>query len=129
MKTSIIYWGIICFIFLSCSQSSSKKDVTEIVITNSVPELSLTHDSLTAINEIGIGDIAVADTFLMILQPDKEDILNVYSLPTHSDLQVHARKWEEAPTKLYILLLSHNLLKRKVRSAQSCVPIKSLQPY
>ncbi|MBE7401153.1 hypothetical protein IN666_16855 [Bacteroides fragilis] len=82
MKTSIIYWGIICFIFLSCSQSSSKKDVTEIVITNSVPELSLTHDSLTAINEIGIGDIAVADTFLMILQPDKEDILNVYSLPT-----------------------------------------------
>lgn len=54
--------------------------MTEIVITNSVPELSLTHDSLTAINEIGIGDIAVADTFLMILQPDKEDILNVYSL-------------------------------------------------
>lgn len=82
MKTSIIYSGIICLIFLSCSQSSSKKDVTEIIITNSVPELSLTHDSLTEIDEIGIGDIAIADTFLMILQPDKEDILNVYSLPT-----------------------------------------------
>ena len=82
MKTSIIYSGIICLIFLSCNQSSSKKDVTEIIITNSVPELSLTHDSLTEIDEIGIGDIAIADTFLMILQPDKEDILNVYSLPT-----------------------------------------------
>lgn len=128
MKTSIIYSGIICLIFLSCNQSSSKKDVTEIIITNSVPELSLTHDSLTEIDEIGIGDIAIADTFLMILQPDKEDILNVYSLPTLRFAGA-CQKMGGGTTKLYILLLSHNLLKRKVRSAQSCVPIKSLQPY
>lgn len=71
-----------CLYITSCSQSSKpeKARTIETIATDAQQTLSFNHEPLS-IDPIGIGDIIVTDTFLILALNKEENMLHVYNLP------------------------------------------------
>ena len=72
----------LCLYITSCSQSSKpeKARTIETIATDAQQTLSFNHEPLS-IDPIGIGDIIVTDTFLILALNKEENMLHVYNLP------------------------------------------------
>lgn len=105
----------LCLYIASCSQSSKpeKGQIIETITTDTQQALSFNHEPLS-IDPIGIGDIIVTDTFLILALNKEENMLHVYSLP-HLQFLGSFRKQETGQMKLYSPVLLHNGLAKTDR--------------
>lgn len=87
MKTHSIFFiclGVAFSLFACKSPVTQEEPMTDIIVVDSARTLSLQHETLP-ITPIGLGDVLIADSLLILFQNSEDNLINVYNL---SDLKL-----------------------------------------